>query len=270
MEILRGVPEIYFNNEELGYSNEFACREGLENWKFMPEEVHRSTGNFTTLSKALCLADYLFPEAQLYYLGDTDMNLRAAGSSKHHAPTENAYMQSLIDSGRVIPILEDAAGEFHYSAPAPPVSFQGNVPAPDLLPVDTILISHPQWTDQFQMNEKRGRRLHRNDHATILQHDENKLVLKWDNWGTEEFLRMEEGKYQYLDYHYSSTINEVNKYARELLINPYDGYNSVFRHSCRPFIGMRYHQWEGLLLLERMYRDVEKEYERCPGFNPSC
>ena len=37
--------------------------------------------------------------------------------------------------------------------------------------VDTILISHPQWTDQFQMNEKRGRRLHRNDHATILQHE---------------------------------------------------------------------------------------------------
>lgn len=264
MEILRGVPEIYFNNEELGYSNEFACREGLENWKFMPGEVHRSTGNFTTLSKALCLADYLFPEAQLYYLGDTDMNLRAAGSSKHHAPTENAYMQSLIDSGRVIPILEDAAGEFHYSAPAPPVSSQGNVPAPDLLPVDTVLISHPQWTDQFQMNEKRGRRLHRNDHATILQHDENKLVLKWDNWGTEEFLRMEEGKYQYLDYHYSSTINEVNKYARELLINPYDGYNSVFRHSSRPFIGMRYHQWEGLLLLERMYRDVEKGIRKMP------
>lgn len=75
---------------------------------------------------------------------------------------------------------------------------------------------------------------------------------------------MEEGKYQYLDYHYSSTINEVNKYARELLINPYDGYNSVFRHSSRPFIGMRYHQWEGLLLLERMYRDVEKGIRKMP------
>lgn len=264
MEILRGVPEIYFNNEELGYSNEFACREGLENWKFMPGEVHRSTGNFTTLSKALCLADYLFPEAQLYYLGDTDMNLRAAGSSKHHAPTENAYMQSLIDSGRVIPILEDAAGEFHYSIPALPVSSQDNGSSPDMVPLDTILISHPQWTDQFQMTEKRGRRLHRNDHATILQHDESKLVLKWDNWGTEEFLKMEEGKYRYLDYHYSSTINEVNKYAVELLINPYDGNNSVFRHSSRPFIGMRYHQWEGLLLLERMYRDIEKGVRKMP------
>ena len=120
-------------------------------------------------------------------------------------------------------------------------------------PGRTITISHPQWNDEFRITHSRGCRLHRNDHATILQHDENKLVLKWDNWGTEEFLRMEEGKYQYLDYHYSSTINEVNKYARELLINPYDGYNSVFRHSSRPFIGMRYHQWEGLLLLERMY-----------------
>lgn len=260
-ELLRRVPEIYFNNEELGCSNEFACREGLENWKFLPGAVHRSTGNFTTLSKALCLADYLFPEAQLYYLGDTDMNLRASGSWKHHAPTENAYMQSLIESGRLIPILEDAADEFHYSSPASPVPSQGDTPSTGR---HTIVISHPQWTDQFQMDEKRGRRLHRNDHATILQHDESKLVLKWDQWGTEEFFKTEEGKYRYLDYHHSSTINEVNKYAAELLVNPYDGDNSVFRHASRPFIGMRYHQWDGLMLLERMYLDVEKGVRKMP------
>lgn len=264
MEVLRGVPEIYFNNEELGWANELACSEGLENWKFLPGEVHRSTGNFTTLSKALCLADYLFPEAQLYYLGDTDMNLRAGGNPKHHAPTENAYMQSLIDSGRVIPILEDAADEFHYSSPVSPVFSHSEGTSPDRASMDTILISHPQWTDQFQMNEKRGCRLHRNDHATILQHDESKLVLKWDNWGTEEFFKMEEGKYRFLDYHYHSTVNEVNKYATELLINPYDGNNSVFRHASRPFIGMRYCQWEGLLLLERMYHDVEREVRKMP------
>lgn len=264
VELLRRVPEIYFNNEELGYSNEFACQEGLENWKFMPGAVHRSTGNFTTLSKALCLADYLFPQAQLYYLGDTDMALRAAGSSKHHAPRENAYMQSLIDSGRVIPILEDTADEFHYSTPASPVASHGHIPLTEGTPVNTIVISHPQWTDQFQMTEKRGHRLHRNDHATILQHDENKLVLKWDSWGTEEFFKMEEGKYRCLDYHYFSTVNEVNKYATELLVNPYDGNSSVFRHVGRPFIGMRYHQWEGLMLLERMYSDVEKEVRKMP------
>lgn len=264
MEVLRGVPEIYFNNEELDSSNEFACREGLENWKFMPGAVHRSTGNFTTLSKALCLADYLFPEAQLYYLGDTDMNLRATGSWKHHAPTENAYMQSLIDSGRVIPILEDAASEFHYSCPASPVPSVVDVPAMDMTSAETIILSHPQWTDQFQMDEKRGHRLHRNDHATILQHDESNLVLKWDNWGTEQFFKTEEGKYNYLDYHFFSTLNEVNKYATELIVNPYDGSNSVFRHSCRPFIGMRYHQWEGLMLLERMYLDMERGIRKMP------
>lgn len=264
MEVLRGGAAIYFNNEEFGCSNEFACREGLENWRFMPGAVHRSTGCFTTLSKALCLADYLFPEAQLYYLGDTDMNLRAPGNWKHHAPTENAYMQSLISSGRVIPILEDAADEFHYSLPAPPAPSQADVPATDTVPVNTIVISHPQWKDQFRMNGQRGCRVHRNDHATILQHDENKLVLKWDNWGTEEFFRMDGGEYRCLDYHYSSTINEVNKYAEELLVNPYDGNNSIFRHSNRPFMGMRHHQWDGLLLLERMYLDVESGIRKMP------
>ena len=50
------------------------------------------------------------------------MNVRAPGIPKHHAPVENAYIQSLIAHGRVIPILEDEAGEFHYSSPPLPGS----------------------------------------------------------------------------------------------------------------------------------------------------
>lgn len=265
MDMLPEIPEIYFNNEELEYSNEFACREGLKNWKFMPGAVHRSTPNFTTLSKALCLADYLFPDAQLYYLGDTDMNVRAPGIPKHHAPVENAYIQSLIAHGRVIPILEDEAREFHYSSPPLPGSASLEIPSMPQESVQDIVIRHPQWTDQFRIHGKRGRRLHGNDTAAILHHDEEKLVLQWDNWGKEEFYETEKGKYQYLNYHCSSSINEVNKYADELLINLYDGNNSVFRNLRSPFMGIKHHQWEGLLLLDRMQLDIEHKIRKMPG-----
>ena len=38
MDMLPEIPEIYFNNEELEYSNEFACREGLKNWNSCREQ----------------------------------------------------------------------------------------------------------------------------------------------------------------------------------------------------------------------------------------
>lgn len=40
-------------------------------------------------------------------------------------------------------------------------------------------ISHPQWTDQFQIIGERGWRLSNNDKASILFREKN-LVLKWD------------------------------------------------------------------------------------------
>ena len=263
MDMLPEIPEIYFNNEELGRSNEFACREGLKNWKFMPGAVHRSTPNFTTLSKALCLADYLFPDVQLYYLGDTDMNLRAPGIPKHHAPVENAYIQSLIGHGRLIPILEDEAGDFHYSSPILTESDSAESSSVGEGALQTITIRHPQWTDQFRIRGKRGCRLRRNDHAAILHHDEKKLVLQWDNWGREEFYEMEEGKYQYLSYHCASSINEVNKYAGELFINPCGCNDFVLQNFQCPSIGIKY----GLLQLDRMYLDVKREIGRMAGLH---
>lgn len=260
MDALRKVPEIYFNNEELGYSNEFACREKLANWKFMPGAVHRSTPNFTTLSKALCLADYLFPNDHLYYLGDIRMELRAPGSPKHHAGPENAYLQALMDSGRMTAILEDESGTYSSPVASPPAA----PPPPEEETEQTIVISHPQWKDQFRMGKTRGRRLHRNDHATILEHDGFKLVLKWDQWGTEEFYRTGKENYYKLDYHFTSTINEVNKYTKELIINPCDGSNSVFHRLSQPVLVPGYRQWNFLLLLERMYVDMEREIRKLP------
>lgn len=263
MDALRQTPEIYFNNETMDCSHRFSCEERLNHWKFLPASVHDSTGNFTTLSKGLCLADHLFPDAQLYYLGDTDMAKRAPNSSKHSAPRENAYMQALIDSGRLIPILEDTAQQHHYSTAAPirtpaspcPSSNEGS---------HTIFINHPQWKDNFIINGSRGKRQRRNDQATILNNENGRLSLKWDEWGKENFIQMPNGQFNLLAYQYTHSINEITKYATELTVNPYDGYSSVFRHTNRTFIGMGYRQWDFLLLLDRMYRDLEQAIQRMP------
>lgn len=105
MDHLKTVPKIYFNNEEKKLSEKFASSESLKNWEFLPQCVHDSTTNYTTLSKALCLADYLFPNDSLYYLGDIQAEFRAPETSKHPYEKENLYIQKLINRKRLIPIM---------------------------------------------------------------------------------------------------------------------------------------------------------------------
>lgn len=105
MDHLKTVSKIYFNNEEKDLTRKFAKSEALVNWEFLPQCVHDSTTNYTTLSKALCLADYLFPNDTLYYLGDTQAEVRAPGNSKHPYEKENLYIQKLIKRNRLIPIM---------------------------------------------------------------------------------------------------------------------------------------------------------------------
>ncbi len=107
MDILKTVPEIYFNNEQIKAGTAFAEKEELQNWKFMPKEVHDSTWRFTTLGKGIRLMDFLYPDATLYYLGDMDSKVRTPRDQKHASVRnrENGYMESLIQEGRLAPIL---------------------------------------------------------------------------------------------------------------------------------------------------------------------
>lgn len=111
MDILKTVPEIYFNSEQINAGKEFAEKEGLENWKFLPREVHSSTWCFTTLGKGVRLMDFLYPSATLYYLGDIDSKARTPRDPKHAGVRnkENGYMMSLIEAGRLVPILGNSA-----------------------------------------------------------------------------------------------------------------------------------------------------------------
>lgn len=260
---LKKVPEIYFNNEAPGWASEFAGKEGISRWKFMPSAVHHSTTNFTTLSKALCLADYLFPKAQLYYLGDTDAALRAPGSPKHPHGKENAYMQSLIESGRVIPILEEEEAIFRFSTPLVPLLPEAapektKEPARPVAAEEEIEICHPLWNDTVRITGERAVRVRRPDRAKVRRRNAHVISLQWDRWGKEEFAKTEESLYRRLDYRLVHTVNEVNKYRKELLINPCDEGHGLFRHTdYYPFATLGSTQWDYLLLLDRMNEDVE-------------
>lgn len=285
IDTLKKTPEIYFNNEEPGWASEFTCRENITHWKFLPTPVHRGTANFTTLSKALCLADTLYPEAQLYYLGDTDAAVRAPASKKHPHARENAYLQNLIDNNRLIPILEDNAGTSLYSSPAPGAgqnataaepaqnsneNHKNKTAAPPAAPSQKqppehlIHIRHPQWNDKLRLSGNRAVRLNRPDQAAILLNSGYRLSLRWDKWGTEEFFKTGDNQFRHIDYRPSGSVNQTSKYATTLIINPCDGRNSVFRHTAHPFIALGYTQWDYLLLLNRMRQDILANLSNMP------
>lgn len=130
----------------------------------------------------------------------------------------------------------------------------------------TITISHPQWNDQFRIIRNRGYRLHRNDSATILCHDGEKLVLKWDQWGKERFIRRSDNAYHFTFYECTDSITSKNINAEELIINPFDrpGKHFLLTDDDRPTINIRYLQWDMLLHFQEMYQDVSERIQQMP------
>lgn len=130
----------------------------------------------------------------------------------------------------------------------------------------TMTISHPQWTDEFRIIHNRGYRLHRNDPATVLYHDGEKLVLKWDHWGKERFIRHSADTYHFTFYECTDTITPENINAEELIINPFDRPEKHFllTDDNRPTINIRYLQWDMLLHLQEMDQDVSERIRQMP------
>lgn len=156
-DLLPSIPMLYFNDEEPRRTPGFAFSENLEHWKLIPPDVSRCTPAFTTLSKGLLLADYLYPGSRIHFLGDCNMEKRIAGSRKHHAGPEDAFMQTMIATGRVVPILEDDTSEYRYSCPIgtalPKPSPSQAYPPPTTAehPVETLRLWHPAWSDCFRI-----------------------------------------------------------------------------------------------------------------------
>jgi len=63
----------------------------------------------------------------------------------------------------------------------------------------TVCLYHPDWGGRnyrtFRLFNGRATDLHNIDHAGYKEFDGNTLVLKWDKWGTETFVKNSEGVY---------------------------------------------------------------------------
>lgn len=68
-DTLHSIPILYFNDEEPKRTPQYISEENLKHGKLIPPDVSRCAPAFTTLSKGLLLAHYLYPEARIYYLG---------------------------------------------------------------------------------------------------------------------------------------------------------------------------------------------------------
>ncbi len=202
-DLLTSIPILYFNDEEPERTPGFAFSEKLEHGNLIPPDISLCTPAFTTLSKGLLLADYLYPGAIIHFLGDSNMAKRTPGSRKHHPGPENAFMQTMIATGRVVPILEDDATIFRYSRPAAAPATPRHAEPRALPPAEhrtpeTIRLWHPEWSDDFRIIGNRGARLEQKDAALILQHDDAALHLQWDRWGKERFIPGQGGWYHWV------------------------------------------------------------------------
>ena len=60
-----------------------------------------------------------------------------------------------------------------------------------------VELEHPYWTDNFRILGVNGCRVKLPEKATVLRFTERELVLQWERWGREQFIRdKEEGPYR--------------------------------------------------------------------------
>lgn len=58
-------------------------------------------------------------------------------------------------------------------------------------------LRHPQWNGAFRVFGVRGNRVDNDDSAEVLSFSTEKIVVKWDKWGEESFVRQDDGSYEF-------------------------------------------------------------------------
>lgn len=202
-DVLRKVPHVFFLPDSVQLSEQHCRAEKMANWSFLPPEVQSHTHRFTTTGKAVALAEWLYPDAQFYFLGDTSAAIRTGGSTWHTHSGDDRYLTMLRQSGKLIPILEDAypEAECRFSRPVSrekqlAVDKQRLWFAPREIPHTVLEVQHKAWRDSLRFTDDAACRVHSHDTASVLAYDGTSLSLKWDNWGIEHFSRNEEGIFE--------------------------------------------------------------------------
>lgn len=201
-DVLRQVPHVFFQQDSVHLTEQHCLSERMENWSFLPPEVHAHTYRFTTTGKAIALAEWLYPDTQLYFLGDTSSAIRTGGSTWHTDSGDDRYLTMLLQSGKLIHMLEEncTGAECRFSHPLSPDK-QSSVEklqlwfAPDAVQHTELMLKHKGWTDSVRLTKTSACRTHRHDAASVLAYDGSSLTLKWDNWGVETFNLNAAGEY---------------------------------------------------------------------------
>lgn len=204
-DVLHKIPHILFlnkNTEEVLY--QYLQEEKFTNWSFFPPALEESTPYFTTITRAIAFAEWLYPEATIYFLGDPYVRIRTHTLEGFHTQgRDDNYQRELIASGKLISIMEEnqIGSTYHFSSCIPPEK-QLNANkrilqfSPSDIPHTILNLQHPTWQDELLVvGEAACRASNDKDTATILNHTDTRISLKWDKWGLEHFQRNNKGIY---------------------------------------------------------------------------
>lgn len=203
MDALLQVPFLFFDPESMGLTQKFCEDEQISRWSFLPPAVEKKSYHFSTFGKAVVLADWLFPDSELYCLADLDVSMRTGNSPKHTQSQESSFIDTLLESGRLTNIIEDdkAEADCLYSTQLSPAHREMAdkwrlCHTPASMDYRLIRMRHPQWNDDVRLASNVACRAHRADTASVVQESDTSITLKWDRWGIETFNLNAEGVYE--------------------------------------------------------------------------
>lgn len=273
VEALKQVPLIYFSLDEKRFAEHYAETEGFKRWKFIPDSIQRDTNHFTTTGKAMALAVAFFPDAELYYLGDMDSSVRTGGQNQHTRSGDDAFFRRLVESGRMIPILEeDRKAGFLFSVE---ITAARERQVSDCILTygrkeqwhDVIRMQHLLWSDTVRIVKNRCRREKGGDMAVVERVTDGQIRLLWDKWPAETFLCDANGVWNFVSDVFLSRMTKRIRDGRELIVSPYSGPYSIFRNTHRPFLGLAYDGWDFLVRLDELQARIEHQIRQMPGLD---
>lgn len=102
VDVLKKCEHVYF----LGGPNEnYAKQIGLKNYSVFDHDLDYSSVRWTAVVKAVILATYLFPEAEILFLGDWKRVERCTSEWHNRARAEDFYFEVLREKGKLIPLI---------------------------------------------------------------------------------------------------------------------------------------------------------------------
>lgn len=204
-ELLNSIPELYFFPDAPWMAVNYAFGEGIEKWEALPQWMHVKVRKLTACGAGIVLARHLYPEATIYFLGDTNAWQRTPSfGGGHTCNAENAMIAELTRQGALIPILEEELGEDENGTYSRPLNAEEHRNQQERLlsfgtrPFTEYVaeVIHPRWKDVVRIRGDRACQVQGGYKATVLACEGLSFTLKWDRWGTETFIRHEDGYFR--------------------------------------------------------------------------